>query len=287
MSAMNSIEETIAGRFGKQIWTKFNRAVRDYQLVLPGDRIAVCISGGKDSMLMAQCMLRMKRFSKVPFEVEFLVMDPGYSPQNRRKIEENAALLGIPVTIRETRIFDSVENESSNPCFICARLRRGWLYKTAKSMGCNKIALGHHFDDVIETILMGMLYGSQMQTMLPKLHSENYAGMELIRPLYLVREQDIISWAEHNGLEFIRCACRMTEERPDNQQSSKRQEIKQLLVQLRKTNPAVDMNIFRSTENVNLRKLISYHSGSERHHFLDDYSEGITVRGTRNSDAGE
>lgn len=284
---MNSIEETIAGRFGKQIWTKFNRAVRDYQLVLPGDRIAVCISGGKDSMLMAQCMLRMKRFSKVPFEVEFLVMDPGYSPQNRRKIEENAALLGIPVTIRETRIFDSVENESSNPCFICARLRRGWLYKTAKSMGCNKIALGHHFDDVIETILMGMLYGSQMQTMLPKLHSENYAGMELIRPLYLVREQDIISWAEHNGLEFIRCACRMTEERPDNQQSSKRQEIKQLLVQLRKTNPAVDMNIFRSAENVNLRKLISYHSGSERHHFLDDYSEGITVRGTRNSDAGE
>jgi len=287
VSAMNSIEETIAGRFGKQIWTKFNRAVRDYQLVLPGDRIAVCISGGKDSMLMAQCMLRMKRFSKVPFEVEFLVMDPGYSPQNRRKIEENAALLGIPVTIRETRIFDSVENESSNPCFICARLRRGWLYKTAKSMGCNKIALGHHFDDVIETILMGMLYGSQMQTMLPKLHSENYAGMELIRPLYLVREQDIISWAEYNGLEFIRCACRMTEERPDNQQSSKRQEIKQLLVQLRKTNPAVDMNIFRSAENVNLRKLISYHSGSERHHFLDDYSEGITVRGTRNSDAGE
>ncbi len=287
MSAMNSIEETIAGRFGKQIWTKFNRAVRDYQLVLPGDRIAVCISGGKDSMLMAQCMLRMKRFSKVPFEVEFLVMDPGYSPQNRRKIEENAALLGIPVTIRETRIFDSVENESSNPCFICARLRRGWLYKTAKSMGCNKIALGHHFDDVIETILMGMLYGSQMQTMLPKLHSENYAGMELIRPLYLVREQDIISWAEYNGLEFIRCACRMTEERPDNQQSSKRQEIKQLLVQLRKTNSAVDMNIFRSAENVNLRKLISYHSGSERHHFLDDYSEGITVRGTRNSDAGE
>ena len=287
MSAMNSIEETIAGRFGKQIWTKFNRAVRDYQLVLPGDRIAVCISGGKDSMLMAQCMLRMKRFSKVPFEVEYLVMDPGYSPQNRRKIEENASLLGIPVTIRETRIFDSVENEASNPCFICARLRRGWLYKTAKSMGCNKIALGHHFDDVIETILMGMLYGSQMQTMLPKLHSENYAGMELIRPLYLVREQDIISWAEYNGLEFIRCACRMTEERPDNQQSSKRQEIKQLLVQLRKTNPAVDMNIFRSAENVNLRKLISYHSGSERHHFLDDYSEGITVRGTRNSDAGE
>lgn len=284
---MNAVEETIAGKFGKQIWTKFNRAVRDYQLVLPGDRIAVCISGGKDSMLMAQCMLRMKRFSKVPFEVEFLVMDPGYSPQNRRKIEENAALLGIPVTVRETRIFDSVENESSNPCFICARLRRGWLYKTAKSMGCNKIALGHHFDDVIETILMGMLYGSQMQTMLPKLHSENYAGMELIRPLYLVREQDIIGWAEYNGLEFIRCACRMTEERQDNQQSSKRQEIKQLLVQLRKTNPAVDMNIFRSAENVNLRKLISYHSGSEYHHFLDDYSEGFTVRGTRNSEAEE
>ncbi len=284
---MNPIEESIAGRFNKQIWSRFNKAVRDYQLILPGDRIAVCISGGKDSMLMAQCMLRMKRFSKMPFEVGFLVMDPGYSPANRRKIEENAALLGIPVTIRETRIFDSVENENSNPCFICARLRRGWLYKTAKAMGCNKIALGHHFDDVIETILMGMLYGSQMQTMLPKLHSENYAGMELIRPLYFVREQSVIDWAEYNGLEFIRCACRMTEVRQDNQEESKRAEIKKLLVQLRSVNPAVDMNIFRSAENVNLRKLISYRDGSEHHHFLDDYSDGITVRGTRNSDAKE
>ena len=279
---VNSIEETIAGEFGKNIWTKVNRAVRDYELIQSGDRIAVCISGGKDSMLMALCLSRLSRYGKIPFTAEYLVMDPGYSPANRQKIEENAATLGIPVNIRETNIFSSVERESSNPCFLCARLRRGWLYKTAKEMGCNKIALGHHFDDVIETILMGMLYGSQMQTMLPKLHSENYAGMELIRPLYLVREKDIIDWTRLNSLSFIQCACRMTENRPADTASSKRAEIKQLLEQLRQVNPAVDMNIFRSAENVNLRKLISYHDGERSHHFLDDYAEGYTVRGTIN-----
>ena len=235
-------------------------------------------------MLMSICIKRFQRFSKIPFEVEFLVMDPGYAPENRQKIESNLSILGIEARILDTNIFTSIEKENNNPCFLCARLRRGWLYKSAQELGCNKIALGHHFDDVVETILMGMLYGSQMQTMLPKLHSENYAGMQLIRPLYLVREKDIISWAEYNGLEFIRCACRMTENLSNETKVSKRQEIKDLLKDLRTVNPAVDMNIFRSAENVNLRKLISYHSGSEYHHFLDDYSEGISVRGTKSGE---
>lgn len=281
---MNPIEETIAGKFGKQIWSRFNKSISTYELIQPGDKIAVCISGGKDSMLMSLCIKRFQRFSKIPFEVEFLVMDPGYAPQNRQKIESNLSLLGIEARILDTNIFTSIEKENNNPCFLCARLRRGWLYKSAQELGCNKIALGHHFDDVVETILMGMLYGSQMQTMLPKLHSENYAGMQLIRPLYLVREKDIISWAEYNGLEFIRCACRMTENLSNETKVSKRQEIKDLLKDLRTVNPAVDMNIFRSAENVNLRKLISYHSGSEYHHFLDDYSEGISVRGTKSGE---
>ncbi len=281
---MNPIEETIAGKFGKQIWSRFNKSISTYELIQPGDKIAVCISGGKDSMLMSLCIKRFKRFSKIPFEVEFLVMDPGYAPENRQKIESNLSLLGIEARILDTNIFTSIEKENNNPCFLCARLRRGWLYKSAQELGCNKIALGHHFDDVVETILMGMLYGSQMQTMLPKLHSENYAGMQLIRPLYLVREKDIISWAEYNGLEFIRCACRMTENLSNETKVSKRQEIKDLLKDLRTVNPAVDMNIFRSAENVNLRKLISYHSGSEYHHFLDDYSEGISVRGTKSGE---
>lgn len=281
---MNPIEETIAGKFGKQIWSHFNKSISTYELIQPGDKIAVCISGGKDSMLMSLCIKRFQRFSKIPFEVEFLVMDPGYAPENRQKIESNLSLLGIEARILDTNIFTSIEKENNNPCFLCARLRRGWLYKSAQELGCNKIALGHHFDDVVETILMGMLYGSQMQTMLPKLHSENYAGMQLIRPLYLVREKDIISWAEYNGLEFIRCACRMTENLSNETKVSKRQEIKDLLKDLRTVNPAVDMNIFRSAENVNLRKLISYHSGSEYHHFLDDYSEGISVRGTKSGE---
>ena len=281
---MNPIEETIAGKFGKQIWSRFNKSISTYELIQPGDKIAVCISGGKDSMLMSLCITRFQRFSKIPFEVEFLVMDPGYAPENRQKIESNLSLLGIEARILDTNIFTSIEKENNNPCFLCARLRRGWLYKSAQELGCNKIALGHHFDDVVETILMGMLYGSQMQTMLPKLHSENYAGMQLIRPLYLVREKDIISWAEYNGLEFIRCACRMTENLSNETKVSKRQEIKDLLKDLRTVNPAVDMNIFRSAENVNLRKLISYHSGSEYHHFLDDYSEGISVRGTKSGE---
>ncbi|MBO4876783.1 MAG: tRNA 2-thiocytidine biosynthesis protein TtcA [Ruminococcus sp.] len=277
---INLVEESIASDFNKSIWTKFNRAVEEYQLIQEGDNIAVCISGGKDSMLLALCMERLRRFSGGKFSLQFLGMDPGYKWHVKSQILKNAEKLGIPLILRPTRIFESADKAGKHPCFLCSRLRRGWLYKTANEIGCNKIALGHHFDDVIETILMGMLYGSQMQTMMPKLHSENYAGMELIRPLYLVREADIIRWGKCNHLHFIQCACGVSETNENRGTGSKRQEIKELLAQLRETNPAVDMNIFRSAENVNLQTLISYHIGDERHHFLDNYSEGRTIRGT-------
>ena len=276
---INQAEESICREFGKKIWTKFRRGVRDYRLISEGDKIAVCISGGKDSILMALCIRRLQRNGEIPFESEYIAMDPGYSNENAEKIKENCKLLDLPVSFYKTNIFNSAERSPKNPCFLCSRLRRGWLYKKAQELGCNKIALGHHFDDVIETILMGMLYGSQMQTMMPKLHSENYGGMELIRPLYLVREADIIDWTEQNALSFIRCACSMSEK---SEQGSKRAEVKALIAQLRQTNPAVDMNIFRSAENVNLQTLISYHIGENRHHFLDDYDEGLTIRGTKN-----
>ena len=276
----NEIELTIVNKFRKTIWSKFLKGIKDYELIKEGDRIAVCISGGKDSMLMALCMKRLQRYSKIPFGVEFLVMDPGYNERNRRRIEDNAAKLGVPIHIFETPIFKAVDTFDQNPCYMCARMRRGWLYKHAGELGCNKIALGHHFDDVIETILMGMLYGSQVQTMMPKLHSEHFEGMELIRPMYLVREEDIIKWSVHNGLEFIRCACRVTEQNVTCEtEGSKRQEIKNLLKTLRKVNPAVDKNIFRSVENVNLQTIISYHRGKDCHHFLDDYDEGRSIRG--------
>ena len=207
------ISDSIAYEFGRSIWTKFRRGVRDYELILPGDRIAVCISGGKDSMLMAQCISRLKKNQEIPFEAEYIIMDPGYTDENLNHILDNTERLGIPAKVFSTHIFESAEKEKKHPCFLCARLRRGWLYKKAQELGCNKIALGHHFDDVIETILMGMLYGSQMQTMMPKLKSENYEGVELIRPLYLVREEDIIAWRDFNGLEFIQCACKVTEKK--------------------------------------------------------------------------
>ncbi len=279
----NAIEESVVGKFRKPIWTKFLKGIREYQLILPGDKIAVCISGGKDSMLMGKCMQRLQRYSKIPFEVEFIVMDPGYSEINRRKIEENAERLGLPVRIYDTRIFEAVDKITQNPCYLCARMRRGHLYQIAQSIGCNKIALGHHYDDVIETILMGMLYGSQIQTMMPKIHSENFAGMELIRPMYLVREDAILHWMRYNELEFIRCACRVTERIGNDANDcggSKRQEIKLLLRQLRAVSPAIDKNIFRSVENVNLQTIISYHIGDEYHHFLDDYDKGKSIRGT-------
>lgn len=287
MQIPNPIEETIVRKFNKTIWLKFLKGIKEYQLIQEGDKIAVCISGGKDSMLMAKCMQRMQRYSKFPFEVVFLVMNPGYNERNRLKIIENAELLDIPIQIFDARIFDYVVTVDQNPCYLCARMRRGHLYKTAQDLGCNKIALGHHFDDVIETILMGMLYGSQIQTMMPKIHSENFKDMQLIRPLYLVRESDIIAWQEYNQLEFIQCACRFTEKYEIDQNggnSSKRQEIKELLQQLRKISPAIDKNIFRSVENVNLKTIISYHIGDEYHHFLDDYDNAITNHGTK---AGE
>ena len=280
----NEIELSIVNKFRRPVWTKFLKGIKEYDLIQKGDRIAVCISGGKDSMLMAMCMKRLQRYSKVPFEVVFLVMNPGYNEINYQKIRENAALLNIPIQVFETGIFDAVAKVDQHPCYLCARMRRGNLYKTAQALGCNKIALGHHFDDVIETILMGMLYGSQMQTMMPKLHSENYPGMQLIRPMYLVREADIIRWKQYNDLQFIQCACRFTENCTmcDNGGGgSKRQEIKTLLKQLRAVNPAVDMNIFRSVENVNLQTIISYHRGEEYHHFLDDFDEGRSIRGTQ------
>ena len=280
----NDIELSVVKKFRREIWSKFLKGIKDYDMIQEGDKIAVCISGGKDSMLMALCMKRLQRYSKVPFDVVFLVMDPGYNEINYQKIAENAETLDIPIQVFRTGIFDAVAKVDEHPCYLCARMRRGYLYKTAKEMGCNKIALGHHFDDVIETILMGMLYGSQVQTMMPKIHSENYEGMQLIRPMYMIREADIIRWKQYNDLQFIQCACRFTENCTmcDNGGGgSKRQEIKSLLKQLRAVNPAVDMNIFRSAENVNLRTLISYHDGEKRHHFLDDYNEGYTLKGTK------
>ena len=283
MEIPNDIELSVVKKFRQTIWSKFLKGIKEYDLIQEGDKISVCISGGKDSMLMAMCMKRLQRYSKIPFEVVFLVMNPGYNEINYQKIIENAELLQIPIRVFETEIFDAVAKVDQHPCYLCARMRRGYLYKTAKELGCNKIALGHHFDDVIETILMGMLYGSQVQTMMPKIHSENYEGMQLIRPMYMVREEDIIKWKQYNDLQFIQCACRFTENCTmcDNGGGgSKRQEVKTLLKQLRAKSPAIDMNIFRSVENVNLQTIISFHRGEEYHHFLDDFNDGRSVRGT-------
>lgn len=268
------IEKSIQKKFRKKIWSKFTKAINQYQLVLPGDKIAVCISGGKDSMLMAKLFQELKRHSKFDFDVEYLVMDPGYSPANRKIIEGNAKKLNIPVTIFESDIFESVFNIEKSPCYICARMRRGHLYNKAKELGCNKIALGHHYDDVIETILMGMLYGSQVQTMMPKLHSTNFEGMELIRPLYLVREDDIKAWRDYNDLHFIQCACKFTDTCTtcnNGENTSKRLEIKQLIKTMKETNPYVEGNIFKSVENVNLDTVIAYKSKEVKHNFLDNY----------------
>lgn len=270
------VELSLRKKFKKNIWSKFAKAITTYELVKPGDRIAVCISGGKDSMLMAKCFQELKLHNKFEFEVKFLVMDPGYSPENRKVIEENAKSLGIPITIFESDIFESVFNVEKSPCYLCARMRRGHLYHFARELGCNKIALGHHYDDVIETILMGMLYGAQVQTMMPKLHSTNFEGMELIRPLYLVREDDIKAWRDYNGLHFIQCACKFTDTCTtcNNEENlSKRVEVKELIQRLKKVNPYVESNIFRSVENVNLDTVIAYKQHGVRHHFLDTYDD--------------
>ena len=271
---VKNVEQSLRKKFKKTIWSKFTKAINTYELVKPGDRIAVCISGGKDSMLMAKCFQELKLHNKFEFEVKFLVMDPGYSPENRRVIEENARRLHIPITIFESDIFDSVYHVEKSPCYLCARMRRGHLYHFAKELGCNKIALGHHYDDVIETILMGMLYGAQIQTMMPKLHSTNFEGMELIRPLYLVREEDIKAWRDYNGLHFIQCACKFTDTCTtcnNEENRSKRVEIKELIRTLKQVNPYVEGNIFKSVENVNLDTIICYKSNGEKHHFLEHY----------------
>ncbi len=245
-------------------------------MVNEGDKIAVCISGGKDSMLLAKLMQELQRHGDAKFDLEFIVMDPGYTELNRKKIEDNASLLNIPVKIFESPIFDTVTQIEKNPCYLCARMRRGYLYAKAKELGCNKIALGHHFSDVIETIVMGMFYGAQVQTMMPKLHSTNFPGMELIRPLYCVHEDHIIAWQKYNGLEFLQCACRFTEEMyesGDGVGDSKRQLIKELIRDMRKTDKQIEINIFRSVEDVNLSTIIGYHKGDESYNFMDNYDK--------------
>ena len=272
----SEIERSIVKKFRKEIWRKFTKAINEYELIQDGDKIAVCISGGKDSMLMAKLFQELERHGKKNFEVVFLVMNPGYNEINYETIVNNAKILNVPITVFTSEIFDIVAGEEESPCYLCARMRRGHLYSKAKELGCNKIALGHHFDDVIETILMGMLYGAQVQTMMPKLHSTNFPGMELIRPLYLVREEDIIHWMNYNDLHFIQCACRFTESCAScggTEKGSKRAEIKDLIRELRKKNPYIEKNIFRSVENVNLNTVIGYKKDGVRHHFLDEYDK--------------
>ena len=269
------IEKSIRKKFHKQLFSRFAKAVRDYELIQEGDKIAVCISGGKDSMLMAKLFQELQKHRKVSFELVFLVMDPGYNEANRQMIEYNAKRMELPITVFESDIFDAVFDIEKSPCYLCARMRRGHLYHKAKELGCNKIALGHHYDDVIETILMGMLYGGQVQTMMPKLHSTNFEGMELIRPMYYIREEDIKHWRDYNKLHFLQCACRFTETcstcSAEGSSDSKRMEIKHMIAEMKKVNPFVESNIFKSVENVNLSTVIAYKQDGVKHHFLENY----------------
>ena len=268
------IERSIIKKYRKELWNPFVAAVKRYELIQAGDRIAVCISGGKDSMLMAKLLQELQKHSEVPFELTFLVMDPGYNEINRAKIEQNAALLHVPITVFETDVFAVANTAGQNPCYLCARMRRGYLYSKAQALGCNKIALGHHLNDVIETTVMAMFYGSQLQAMPPKLHSKNFPGMELIRPLYCVREEDILAWKRYNELEFIQCACRFTESRDASEDGighSKRQEIKMLLRRLQRDNPDIEKSIFNSIHAVCLDTMVGYKTKGEEHSFLENY----------------
>lgn len=267
------VERSIIKTYRKRIWNPFLIALKNYKLVNDGDKIAVCISGGKDSMLMAKLLQELHKYSEVPFELVYLVMDPGYNAENRKKIEDNAKLLNIPITVFETNIFTVADKKEKSPCYLCARMRRGHLYKKAQDLGCNKIALGHHFNDVIETTLLGMFYSSQLQSMPPKLHSTNFKGMELIRPMYCIHEDAIIAWQKYNGLEFIQCACRFTENCENGTCDSKRQEIKQLIKELKKTNPNIEKSIFNSIHSVCLDTMPGYKSNGVEHSFLDDYDK--------------
>lgn len=267
------IERSINKKYRKKIWIPFITAVKQYQLIQEGDKIAVCISGGKDSMLMAKLLQQLQRHSDFPFELIYLVMDPGYNEINRKKIESNAKLLNIPINVFETNIFNVANKTEKSPCYLCAKMRRGYLYSQAKKLGCNKIALGHHFSDVIETTLIGMFYGSQLQAMLPKLHSTNFEGMELIRPMYCIHEDDIIAWVRYNKLEFIQCACRFTEKSAEynNENISKRKEIKELIRTLKHSNPNIEKSIFNSIHSVCLDTMVGYKSNGTEHSFLDNY----------------
>lgn len=273
MERHQEIEKSIIKKFRKTIWNRFIMGIKEYKMINDGDKIAVCISGGKDSMLLAKCMQYLQKYSETSFTVKYIVMDPGYNKKNRERIISNAKLMNIPINIFNSNIFETVSNTEKNPCYLCARMRRGYLYKNAKELGCNKIALGHHFDDVIETILMGFLYSGQIQTMMPKLHSTNYKGMELIRPLYMVKEADIVKWVNYNNLEFIACACSFTEklDNENSQHTSMRAETKKMIAQLKKANPTIEYNIFNSVQNVNLSTIISYKKENEYHSFMDDY----------------
>ncbi len=277
MEKHTEVERSIIKKYRKEIWKRFIAGINEYEMIKPGDRIAVCISGGKDSMLLAKCIQHLQKHSDFPFEAKYLVLDPGYSEENRQQIINNAKLLDIPIEIFDANIFGYVVDVESSPCYLCARMRRGHLYKNAQKLGCNKIALGHHFDDVIETILLSMIYGAEIKTMMPKLHSTNFEGMELIRPLYMVREADIKAWVRYNGLTFLQCACKFTE-KCENAQSdmellSKRKEMKELISSFRKINSNIEMNIFRSVHNVNLETVIGYHKGDIKYNFLDDYDD--------------
>ncbi len=268
------IERSVHKRFRKELWTPFIHAVKQYQLLVPGDRVAVCISGGKDSMLLALLMRLLQRYSDFPFGLTFLVMDPGYSPENRRRIEENAALLDIPVEVFETDIFAVADGTEKNPCYLCARMRRGNLYAEAKKRGCNKIALGHHLNDVIETTVMAMFYGSQLQGMLPKLRSDNFPGMELIRPMYRILEDDVVAWARYNGLSFLRCACRLTERSEDHEALSKRKAVKEMIRSLKATEPDIELRIFAALHTVNIQTFPGWKEGGKEHSFLERYEGG-------------
>ena len=271
MEEYREIERSIIKKYRKEIWSKFVKAVSEYELIKEGDKIMVCISGGKDSFLLAKCIEELSKHGKFPFEVHYVVMNPGYNEANVLKIKENAKRMNINIEIFESDIFAVTDKECpGNPCYLCARMRRGFLYSKAKSLGCNKIALGHHFNDVIETTLLSMFYGAEIKTMLPKLHSDNFPGLELIRPLYLVKEKDIINWSKSNNLNFLNCACLFTE-RSRDEKISKRKEIKELIRDMEKINPNIEHNIFKSLDNVNLNCVLSYSKDNQKHSFLDDY----------------
>ena len=275
MERYKEIERSIIKRFRKEIWSKFIKAVKEYYLISENDSIMVCISGGKDSFLLAKCIQELERHSKIPFTAHYVVMNPGYADKNLEKIKENASILNIPIEIFESDIFDVVDKVGGkSPCYLCARMRRGYLYSKAQELGCNKIALGHHFDDVIETNMLSLLYGSEIKTMMPKLHSDNFKGLELIRPLYFVHEEAVKSWAKFNGLTFLNCACRFTEENYEKVETdSKRLEMKRLIKELKKKNPNIDYNIYKALDNVNLDCVVGYKKNKEKHSFLDEYDK--------------